>query len=174
MSMQSSSHRQFSLRALLLLMLAVAVSLALWRALDAMVLWALPAAALLAWLTVAPCRSWKRAGLVSGLAVYGPFAAMGIYTLLFVSCSHCKAAAWTMFPAAPGVIPIELFRRWLDLDRPAEAIWFSAAIVCSAGLWAALAWLVRSKNRWLRAVSVIATLAYGAWAAIVILALIRA
>jgi hypothetical protein len=168
------SQRQFSLRALLGLMLIVAVTLASWRAFGAMVLWGLPAAALLAAVSAGPCRGWKWACLLSGLTVYGPFAAMGIYTLMFVSCSHCKAAVWTVFPSAPGILPVDLVRRWLDLPRPTDAVWFLAGMACSAVLLAAVAWLVQRNSRWLRAFSAAATLAYCTFAAIVILAIIRA
>jgi hypothetical protein len=169
-----SSQRQFSLRALLGLTLVVAVSLACWRAFGGMALWGLPAAVLVAAAIAGPCRSWKSAWAFSGLAVYGPFAAMGIYTLLFVSCSHCKAAVWTVFPSAPGIIPVDLVRRWLDLPRLPDEIWFLTAMACSAVLLTAVAWLVQRKSRWLRAFSVAATLDYGTFAAIIILALIRA
>jgi hypothetical protein len=168
------SHPQFSLRALFLLTFVVAVSFASWRALGAMALWGLPAAALVATVVAVPCRSWKQAWLVSALAVYGPFAAMGIYTLLFVSCSHCKAAAWMVFPSAPGIIPVELARSWLDLPRPPDAIWICVGMACSAVLLATVAWLVQRKARWLRAFSVVAILTYSTCAAITILALIRA
>jgi hypothetical protein len=174
MSTPSRSQRQFSLRALLGLTLGVAVSLAMWRAFGAVALWGLPAAALVAAAIAGPCRSWKWAWAFSALAVYGPFAAMGIYTLLFVSCSHCKAAVWTVFPSAPGLLPVDLVRRWLDLPRLPDEIWFPAAIVCSAVLLSAVAWLVRRSSRWLRAFSVAATLTYGTFAALVILAIIRA
>ena len=168
------SQRQFSLRALLWLTLFVAVSLASWRAFGGMALWGLPAAALLAAAAAGPCRSWKRAWLFSGLAVYGPFAAMGVYTLQFVSCSHCKATVWTMFPSAPGILPVDLVRRWLDVPRPSDEIWFAAGMAFSALLLTAVAWLVRRRSRLLRACSIAATLVYGALAAVVILAVIRA
>lgn len=166
--------RQFSLRALLLLTLAVAVLFASWRAFDVMALWGLPPVVLMAAVIAGPCRSWKRAWLVSGLAVYGPFAAMGLYTLLFVPCSHCKAAVWMVFPSAPGIISLELARLWLDLPRPPDSIWFLTGMACSAMLLAGVAWLLRRNSRWLRVSSVVATLIYGAWAAIAILAVIRA
>jgi hypothetical protein len=168
------SQRQFSLRALLGLTLLVAVALACWRALGGIALWGLPAAAMVAAAMAGPCRSWKWAWGVSGLAVYGPFAAMGVYTLLCVSCDHCKAAVWTVFPLAPGILPVDFVRRWLDLPRPADEVWLLAGVACSAVLLAAVAWLVQRKSWWVRALSVAGTLAYGAVAAIVLLAIIRA
>jgi hypothetical protein len=168
------SPRQFSLRALLGLTLCVAVLLASWRAFGAMALWGVPAAALVGATMSGPCRSWKQAWGLSGLAVYGPFAAMVFYTLLFVSCSHCKAAVWTVFPSAPGILPVDLVRRWLDLPRPPDAIWLLTGVACSAALLAALAWLVRRESRWLRGASVAAILAYGTFAVVVLLAIIRA
>jgi hypothetical protein len=170
----SPKNRQFSLRALLWLTLVVATFLAAWRAFGVMAWWGLPVAVLVVLALARPCRSWRWAWVLASSAVYGPFAAMGVYTLLFVSCSHCKAAVWTIFPTAPGIIPVELARRWLDLSRPPDAIWFLTGIACSAALLATLAWLVRRDNRWLRAVSVAVVLAYGTFAAIAILAVIRA
>jgi hypothetical protein len=168
------SWRQFSLREMLGLMLLVAVMLAAWRATGAMALWGLPAAGVVAAAAGGPYRARKWAWGFSAAVVYGPFAAMGVYALLFVDCSHCKAAVWTLFPAAPGILPVGLMGRWLDLPRPPDSIEFLAGMVCSAVLLAAVAWIVRRQSRWLRATGVAATLAYGTFAAIVLLAIIRA
>ena len=100
--------RQFSLRSLLLLVSAAALLSATWRPFGAEgVAVALFAILSLATLLTLP-RKRKLAFFLSWSAVYGPFVAMAIYTTLYVSCSHCKAAAWTLLPYAPGLVPVEL------------------------------------------------------------------
>src|SRR5688500_10739222 len=95
---------QFSLRALLIVIFVVAAMLGVWRIAGNSVsvsvfLVALTLAPLVAW-----NATWKTAYALSWSAMYGPFAIMSTYTLMFVSCSHCKEAVWTLLPCAPGVI----------------------------------------------------------------------
>jgi hypothetical protein len=98
-------------------------------------------------MTKALAISWKRAAGLSCLAVFGPFIVMAIYTLLFVSCSHCKRTAWTLLPCAPGLLPIEAGRRLLDLSRPADGINFALAFIVSLAMIFTLACLLRRGRR---------------------------
>ncbi len=102
--------------------------------------------------------SWKRAFSLSLLAVYGPFVFMALYTLLFVPCSHCKAAAWTLLPWGPGLLPMEAGRQWLEISRPTDAVAFTFAFIISVFVVLSLAGLVR-RSRWLRFVSIAVALA---------------
>lgn len=165
---------QFSLRALLLLVSASAVLLASWRAFGQIVAIGILIAVLFAIPIAATKGSWKRAYLLACLAVYGPFIAMATYTLLYVSCSHCKAAAWIMLPCGPGLVPVEIARRWLDLPRPSDTLWFAVALFVSGAMVIGLAWLIRRRSWWWRALSAAAAMTYGTFAAIGILAAIRA
>lgn len=165
---------QFSLRALLLLVSASAVLLASWRAFGPTAAISVLMAALLAILIAARNGSWKRAYLLACLAVYGPFIVMATYTLLYVSCSHCKSAAWMVLPYGPGLVPVEVARRWLDLPRPSDTLWFAVALFVSGAMVIGLAWLIRRRSWWWRALSAAAALTYGTFAAIGILAAIRA
>ena len=117
--------------------------------------------------------SWKRAAGLSCLTVYGPFVVMAIYTLLFVSCNHCKTAAWKLLPCAPGLFLVELGRSLLDLPRTGEALWFALAFVASLAALFVLSWLVKRGPR-LRWTAVVVALTIFSIAAIGTLAMIRA
>src|SRR5687768_3670917 len=119
--------RQFSLRTLVLVVLASGVLFGAWRAFGTAVCLAFVFAIFSAVVVAALKGTWKRAYLLSWSAVYVPFAVMATYTLLNVSCSHCKAAVWTVLPCAPALIPIEIGRRVFDLPRPSDAIGFVVA-----------------------------------------------
>lgn len=91
--------------------------------------------------------SWMRAAGLSCLAMYGPFTVMAIYALLFVSCDHCKRTAWTILPCAPGLFPIEIGRKWLDLPRPDDTLTFAMAFIIAVALVFGLACVIR-RGRW--------------------------
>ncbi|MEX2119379.1 MAG: hypothetical protein WD847_07280 [Pirellulales bacterium] len=165
---------QFSLRALLLLVSASAVLLASWRAFGPTVALGILIAVLLTLPIATRNGSWKRAYLLACLAVYGPFIVMAAYTQLYVSCSHCKSAAWMLLPYGPGLVPVEVVRRWLDLPRPSDTVWFAVAVFVSGAMVIALAWLIQRRRWWWRALSAAVALTYGTLAAIGILAAIRA
>jgi hypothetical protein len=164
--------RQFSLRFLLLLVSAAAVLSATWRQFGA----AGAAVALFAILSLAtPAalpRKAKLAFVLSWSTVYGPFVAMATYTTLCVSCSHCKSTAWMLLPYAPAIVPVELARRELDLPRPSETASVALLLSTSLAMLVAIAWLIR-KMSWWRIVALVGGLAYEAFAASVVLALIR-
>jgi hypothetical protein len=174
MTQNVGSSRQFSLCSLLAVVLVSALVLGAWRVLGGAVwlagLFALLSAICL-WLLKGP---WQRAGLLSFSAVYGPFVVMATYTLLYVSCSHCQAAAWTLLPYAPALVLVELVRAAFDLPRLPEWLNVAVALFVSAAMVLALAWIVRTRGFWWRALSIVAMLAYSALAAIATLAVIRA
>jgi hypothetical protein len=99
---------------------------------------------------------------------------MTSYTTLFVACSHCKEAAWSMLPYAPGVIPLELGHQVLDFNRPDGWYFYAASLVLSASAVAWLAWLVNLSSVWLKIVAVSIALFIFSFCAYVLLALIRA
>jgi hypothetical protein len=174
MTHNTAAKWQFSLRALLLFVLAFAVITSGWRILGADVF--LGAAFVL--LSAAPVGLLKGplrpAFLVSYFAVYGPFLVMATYTFLYVECSHCKKATWEVLPYGPGIVPVELANHWLGLPRFGNALGTGIALFVSATTVIALTWLVRTRGRWLQALSVAGVLALCTFGAIVVLALIRA
>lgn len=75
-----------------------------------------------------PIAWWKSIGLAIA-ALYVPFVAMGIYTLFFVSCSHCKKAVWQLMQLAPGLVPGVVCSQWL-LPRKSEwALWTTTGVI---------------------------------------------
>jgi hypothetical protein len=117
--------------------------------------------------------SWAGAAGLAGLVVYGPFLVMALYALLFVSCSHCQKAAWTLLPWAPGLLPVAFGRRWLNLPRLADALTFALAFLVSLAMVFALASLARCgrRARWAGLAVAAATFSVAAFC---LLALIRA
>ncbi len=97
---------------------------------------------------------------------------MALYTLLFVSCSHCKACAWTLLAWSPGLLPVEAGRHWLDLPRPADAISFALAFIVTVSMVLSLAWLIR-RSRWVRFTSIAVALVMFSVFATCTLAMIR-
>jgi hypothetical protein len=118
--------------------------------------------------------SWKRAAGLSFLVAYGPFIVMAIYTLLFVSCSHCQMTTWMLLPCAPGLIPLETGSLWLHLPKPTNVLPIVApAAIVSLAMVLLLAWLAW-RGRWLRLAALGVSLAAFSYFAIILLAKIRA
>ena len=117
--------------------------------------------------------SWMRATGLSCLALYGPFIVMGTYVLLFVSCDHCKKTAWMILPSAPGLFPLELGRKWLDLSRLGDALTSVMAFIIAVALVLAVASVIRRGRWWCIAAMAIAIAAYSP-CAFFLLAAIRA
>ena len=115
----------------------------------------------------------KRAAGLSCLAIYLPFVVMTLYTLFFVSCSHCKTAACKLLPCAPGLFVVEVGRSVLDLPRPDDALCFTLASFASLAAVFLLSYLVRL-GPWPRWTSLALALALSSIAAFGILAAIRA
>lgn len=117
--------------------------------------------------------SWKGAFGIATLAVYGPFLVMGTYVLLFVSCSHCKTAVWTLLPLAPGILPTEVGLRLLHVPRPSDLLGFACAALMSLALVSGLALLAR-RGRESRTASIIVAVALSSALAYGMLSVIRA
>lgn len=107
---------------------------------------------------------WRSAVGLACLAVYGPFVVMAVYTSLFVSCLHCKTTAWVLLPCGPGLLPLTLTQRWLDLPRPGDTLGYILAMVFTNATVFALACLIRNHRRWGLAGIAVATVAFGALA----------
>lgn len=120
-----------------------------------------------------PSRSWPRAVWLAGLAVYGPFVLMAWQMLVFVPCSHCKQASWTLLPLAPGIVPVALVRRWFGQSPPNDALGFilSGAV---AGLSVMLLTIVARGRGWRRGLVLLGLLAVGSLSSFALMALIRA
>jgi hypothetical protein len=99
---------------------------------------------------------------------------MATYMLLNVACDHCKETSWTMLPYGPGVIPLELARRWIDFPRLTEPLVNIATFAVSAITVAALTWILHMRNRWLGVMSGILALLFFSFCAFVLKALIQA
>lgn len=90
-----------------------------------------------------PMMTWHRATGLASLAVYGPFIIMAGYTLLFISCDHCKKAAWMTLPFGPGLLPLEFLRQCFNFSRPPAFLWWTLAFLIPLAFIASLAWLLR-------------------------------
>jgi hypothetical protein len=165
---------QFSLRRLLLVMLVAALLLGAANWLDKHVFMG----ALFVVLSVLPVIKMSpalaRSYLASYAAVYGPFFVMATYTLLFVSCSHCKLASWQFLPYGPAVIPLWLvLHQWLDLPQFSGLPELLVPALVAAGMVAGLTWNVHTGGRWWKIGSVILSVAACSYFAFVVLAIIR-
>ncbi len=89
---------------------------------------------------------WKAIPLAAGV-LFVPFIGMGLYTALFVACSHCKQTVWQLLPVAPGLVPGFLLSRWLAPEAPEWLKW-AAVIGSEIFLLAGLTWGVRRGGRW--------------------------
>jgi hypothetical protein len=165
---------RFSLRTLLALAVPVALCGAVYRYFGAsgvfatlFVLVSLAAAALLK-------GTPRRAYLSSYAAAYGPFLAMALYASAFVECAHCKAAAWSMLPSGPGLVPLMFMGQVVGIPMVGELFSFSVAFAASAIGVAVLAWLLHGRRWWLQALIASVALALSSVSAYVLLALIRA
>jgi hypothetical protein len=122
---------------------------------------------------IAQSSGWRAALGISAAAVYAPFVLMAIYTLAFISCSHCKAAAWTLVVPGPGIVPMEILRQALNTPRLPDGVSFAIGTVVAFAIIAGLAWLGRLGRGWLIGAS-IAAFALASGAAFGLLAVIRA
>jgi hypothetical protein len=92
--------------------------------------------------------SWRRALGWAGLAVYGPFVLMAVGSLIWVSCDHCQATAWKLLPIGPGLLPVVLTRRLVDIGRYPEGLTFAIAAGVALLEVVDVAWVVRRSPRW--------------------------
>ena len=118
-----------------------------------------------------PPAWWKAISQAVGV-LYAPFVLMASYTVVSVSCSHCKKAVWEILPLAPGLMP-----SWFLLPRfsnhlPNAVLWLSCGafdLLVVAGL----ALMIRRGGRW-KWVGMIGTLVLASVLAVLTLMLIRA
>jgi hypothetical protein len=165
---------QFSLRALMLFTLAVAVLAGMWKiAGTSVLLWASFGLFLTAPMIVL-AGTTRTAFLAALSAVYGPFVVMATYTYLFVDCSHCKKTTWALLPCEPGLIPLEVARRWLDFPRLGSDLEPVASFLIAVAMVIGLTWVLRTRGWWWRVCSVFAMLVLCSYCAFVVLALVRA
>jgi DNA-directed RNA polymerase subunit RPC12/RpoP len=113
---------------------------------------------------------WPGAIGLSVLVVYGPFLVLALYALGFVPCAHCRAATWTILPCAPGLLPVDAARLWIDLP---QSLRYTLAFVVSLAMVLSLSGLVRHGG-WLRLAAALLALATFSGCAVAILAMIQA
>jgi len=116
--------------------------------------------------------TWRRATGLAALVIYVPFIVMAVYTLIFISCDHCKKAAWMLLPTGPGMIPIEVLRQWLNLSHPPEALGYALALLVSAAIVLLFAWPIRL-GKWPRYTTLIIAFTLASVAAFGLLSAIR-
>lgn len=174
--MESNEKRgwQFSLRALILVTSGCCLLAVGWRWLGMgtlLIAGSVPlAAAPLALLR----SSWKQAYLSALGAVYGPFVLMATYTLLWVSCTHCKLAALNLLPIGPGIVLAELGRSALGISNLLGLGGTILAILLSATSVILGAALIRSNRRLIRACILLGMVTACSLGAMGLLAAIRA
>lgn len=90
---------------------------------------------------------WKRPLLFGFGSVYGPFLVMAVFMGLCVPCAHCKEAAFTILPAAPGYASVGLLWRALFHDGPTQSMNFVLGTVVGVLSVAVVALTVRRGGR---------------------------
>jgi hypothetical protein len=117
--------------------------------------------------------SWKSAVGLSSLAIYGPYCVMATYAQLFVPCSHCKEAAWTLLPFAPGLLPTDAGSRLLGWARPSDPHGPAIALILSLAMLLILTCIAR-RGGWPRIIAVALAMFMFSGLAIGTLGMIRA
>jgi hypothetical protein len=179
MTESSLTRWQFPLRSLLVATTVSALIAGAFKAFDEDIFyWVLLITLSAAPIAMIQAASWP-AFIGAWFAVYGPFFVMAAYTYLYIACLHCKEAAVAVLPYGPGLIPFELARSWLELPRLSELPWLSEhayllPLMFSVTIVFGLAWVLRTRGRWLRAFSIVAALSFFAFCAYVTLMLIQA
>lgn len=115
---------------------------------------------------------WGKAiGQATG-AVYAPFVAVALFTLLAVPCPHCKQTVWVILPVAPGLFAGGWGLRQISHALPSAAPWIVScvlSVLAVAGVAFAL-----PKARRLKWPVIIGTLVIATALAVLNLMLIRA
>jgi hypothetical protein len=179
MTESSATRWQFSLRTLLVATTVCALIAGAFKAFDEDIFyWVLLITLSAAPIAMIRSASWP-AFIGAWFAVYGPFLVMAAYTYFYVACSHCKEATVAVLPYGPGLLPFELARSWLDLPRLNELTWLSEhayllPLMFSMTVVFGLAWVLRTRGRWLRALSIVVALSLFAFCAYGTLMLIQA
>lgn len=168
------SHRfaQFSLRTLLYLTAAVAVALATWRLAGISGLLTFVFGAISCVPLILLGGRLRGSYALAWAVVYGPFLGMAAYALVYVSCDHCKNAAWSLMPFGPGLVPADLAARAAGITR--NEFQFAVALLLAVVFLGTLTWLLASW-RWRFGIPIAVTaMAMSAWCALAVLSLIRA
>lgn len=92
--------------------------------------------------------TWRRATGMAVGAVYAPQFLMCLYTLGFVSCSHCKLAVWQVASVAPGLFIHESARKFLDTPNFSGAGEIAASCILTVMVIAGLVAWLRCAGRW--------------------------
>jgi hypothetical protein len=163
--------RHFAVCDLLIVVAVCAVDFSVWRLFGDEAFVVSSFAMIAAIPRIALRRPWKQALLLSSSAVYGPFVGVATYTLVGVDCS--PSTMWSLLPVAPGLVLIDFIRNWMRLPTSWGLVFYLVALLVSVCLVTVLTWLVRSKNNSLRIAVIAGGFAYGAFAALVVLAMIR-
>ena len=121
----------------------------------------------------ATALSWGRATLLALGCVYVPLLAMCLYTLGWVSCSHCKVAVWKCAPIAPGLLVHAFTRGQLGLTHVPFAVGIVMMIAFTLLMLAGITAGLRHAGRVRIPLVIVLTLGAG-WMAVVLLARMRA
>ncbi len=100
-----------------------------------------------------PIISWKRAVVLSCLAVYGPYFFTAVYTLFAPTGYDFNKHAWILLPFIPGAVPAQL-ASWLFGLPLYPWIHFFTSVILSISFILGLACLLR-RARWLRYFSMV-------------------
>jgi len=114
---------------------------------------------------------WTTALLLSAAANYGPFLAMAIYALAFVSSSHARRSIWQLLPGGPAFLVTDAMYRMLNI--PGQNDWLVLAHSCALTLLTvfALAWLIQ-KVRWLGYLALAGCALWCSFSAMVLMAML--
>jgi hypothetical protein len=116
-----------------------------------------------------PARlTWLRALMLSVGAIYLPQFVMCLYTLLFVSCDHCKKGVWLVAPLAPGGFIWEWARHFIGLPRVSGWVGVLVAACLTQLVIVGFAFLLRKSGRWRYPLLVLMLVASGGLAFVVL------
>jgi hypothetical protein len=117
--------------------------------------------------------SWRRATAWTLGTAYLPLLAMCLYTLGWVSCSHCKVAVWKCAPIAPGLLVHTFTRGQLGLMHVPFAVGIVMMIAYTVLMLAGITAGHRHAGRGRTPLVIVLNLG-AAWLAVTLFALIRA
>lgn len=110
--------------------------------------------------------------LISTAGIYTPCVAMALYARGFVSSSYAQSMMWKLLPCAPGLLPVEAFRRLLGLPRPDDSTVFAWALAFTLLVVAMLAALTR-RGGWRRNTSLAAAAVLSGISAFCVLSMLQ-
>ncbi len=97
---------------------------------------------------------------------------MALYARGFVSSSYAQSMMWKLLPCAPGLLPVEAFRRLLGLPRPDDSTVFAWALAFTLLVVAMLAALTR-RGGWRRNTSLAAAAVLSGISAFCVLSMLQ-